>query len=117
MANVNIKRIYDPYSKADGYRILIDRLWPRGIKKENAHIDKWLKEVAPSTELRKQFNHQPEKWGHFIPAYLSELNSSSAVKELLSDINSYHTVTLLFAAGDTEHNHALVLQQFVNQHL
>lgn len=117
MSNVNIKRIYEPYSKSDGYRILIDRLWPRGIKKENAHIDKWLKDIAPSTELRKEFNHQPEKWTQFIPAYLSELNNSPAVKELLADISNHSAVTLLFAASDTEHNHALVLQQFVNQQL
>jgi uncharacterized protein YeaO (DUF488 family) len=117
MSNVNIKRIYDPYSESDGYRILIDRLWPRGIKKENAYIDKWLKEVAPSTELRKQFNHQPEKWAQFVPAYIAELKKSPAIGELLSDTRKHDTVTLLFAASDAGHNHALVLQQFVNQHL
>jgi uncharacterized protein YeaO (DUF488 family) len=113
MATIRIKRIYEPFSKSDGYRILIDRLWPRGIKKEDAHVDKWLKEIAPSTALRKAFNHQPEKWASFIPAYQKELENSIALDELLSDIHDHQTVTLLFAARDEEHNHALVLQQFI----
>ncbi|MGN6639237.1 MAG: DUF488 domain-containing protein [Mucilaginibacter sp.] len=116
MKHVNIKRIYEPYSKADGYRILIDRLWPRGIKKENAHVDKWLKEIAPSTELRKEFNHEPDKWQEFIPAYKHELTKSPALGELMTDIDNHDTVTLLFAAHDTEHNHALVLQDFIENY-
>jgi uncharacterized protein YeaO (DUF488 family) len=112
---VNIKRIYEPYSKDDGYRILIDRLWPRGIKKENAHIDKWLKEIAPSTELRKEFNHMVDKWEKFKGAYHAELKNSPFVDELLNDIKKYGTITLLFAAKDEEHNHALVLQDFIKK--
>ena len=111
--SVKIKRIYKPYSKDDGYRILIDRLWPRGIKKEGAHIDKWLKEIAPSTELRKEFNHMVDKWDKFKIAYHTELKNSPAVSELLDDIKKHGTVTLLFAAKDEDHNHALVLQQFI----
>lgn len=112
---IKIKRIYELYSKDDGYRVLIDRLWPRGIKKENAHIDKWLKEIAPSTELRKEFNHMVDKWEAFKVAYHSELKNSPAVNELLDDIKKYKIVTLLFAAKDEEHNHALVLEQFIKE--
>ena len=112
---VKIKRIYEPYSKDDGYRILIDRLWPRGIKKENSHIDQWQKEIAPSTELRKEFNHMVDKWEQFKLAYHTELKTSSAVDELLEDIKKHKTVTLLFVAKDEEHNHALVLQDFIKK--
>ncbi|HVS90957.1 MAG TPA: DUF488 domain-containing protein [Mucilaginibacter sp.] len=113
MKNVRVKRIYEPYSQEDGYRILVDRLWPRGIKKEEAHIDKWMKEIAPSTILRKTFNHKPEKWDAFIPAYREELKNSAALKELADDINKHAVVTLLYAAKDTMHNHALVLHDFI----
>jgi len=112
---VKIKRIYESYSKDDGYRILVDRLWPRGIKKENSHIDKWLKEIAPSTELRKEFNHMVDKWEKFKIAYHSELKNSTAVDELLDDIKNHKTITLLYAAKDEEHNHALVLQDFIKK--
>jgi uncharacterized protein YeaO (DUF488 family) len=114
---VKIKRIYDPYSKDDGYRILVDRLWPRGIKKAEAHIDKWMKEIAPSTSLRKWF-HQEESetdhWNQFVKSYQAELKKSNIVEELLLDIESHQTVTLLYAAKNEEHNHALILQQFIN---
>jgi uncharacterized protein YeaO (DUF488 family) len=113
---IHIKRIYEPSSKADGYRILVDRLWPRGMKKEDAHIDKWLKEVAPSTDLRKWFHHEPDKWPQFIAAYHKELKTSVALEELLHDIDEHQTVTFLFAAKDEAHNHALVLQQFIKDH-
>lgn len=112
---IKIKRIYEPYSKDDGYRILIDRLWPRGISKEKAHIDKWLKQVAPSAGLRKEFNHMTDKWDNFKMAYHSELSKSAAVTELLDDTSKQDTVTLLFAARDLEHNHAIVLHQFLKE--
>ncbi|HTD40190.1 MAG TPA: DUF488 family protein [Mucilaginibacter sp.] len=114
---VKIKRIYEPYSKDDGYRILIDRLWPRGIKKETAHIDKWLKEIAPSTELRKWFHQEPEAdhWEQFEKAYHAELKKSEAVEELHSDIENHETVTLLYAAKNEEQNHAMVLLQFLKE--
>lgn len=113
---VKIKRIYEPFSKDDGYRILVDRLWPRGIKKEEAHIDKWMKEIAPSTELRQWFHQESEAdhWEQFVKAYIAELRKSDAVEELLSDISAHKNVTLLFAAKDAERNHALVLRQFIN---
>jgi len=113
---VKIKRIYEPYLPDDGYRILIDRLWPRGIKKEGAHIDIWLKEIAPSTALRKWFNHEPEKWEEFRRKYHDELNVSKAFSELTSNLRKHKTITLLYAAKEEKLNHAIVLQQFINDH-
>jgi uncharacterized protein YeaO (DUF488 family) len=110
---VLIKRVYDPAARTDGYRILIDRLWPRGLSKEKARVDKWLKEVAPSTELRKWFNHEPEKWEAFRAKYHKELSGSTAFAELLEDIRSHTTVTLLYGARDEQHNDAVALGQFL----
>lgn len=112
-----IKRIYESYAETDGYRILVDRLWPRGIKKEGAHIDEWLKEAAPSTDLRKWFNHEPVKWEEFRGKYLHELQGSDAAKQLLSLIKGHETVTLLFAAKDEHYNQAVILKQFVDNGL
>lgn len=109
---VKIKRIYEPYSTADGYRILTDRLWPRGIKKES--IDKWLKDVAPSTELRKWFNHEPEKWDGFLSRYHKEISKSPALEELKADINKHQNVTLLYSAKDEEHNQAVALMKILD---
>jgi len=94
-------------------RILIDRLWPRGVKKEVAHIDQWLKDIAPSTDLRKWFNHDPHKWEEFQAKYLLELNHNDRVKELLDMIKESECVTLIYAAHDEQHNHALVLMEFL----
>jgi uncharacterized protein YeaO (DUF488 family) len=113
---VSIKRIYDPAAKADGYRILVDRLWPRGIKKENAHIDKWLKEIAPSTALRKWFNHELEKWKKFKTAYQKEIKNSPALEELLTDIRKQKTVTLLFSAKEEKYNQAVVLLEIIKKY-
>jgi len=113
---VKIKRIYEPYSRNDGYRILVDRLWPRGIKKETAQVDKWLKEVAPSSELREWFDHDPEKWKRFVINYKTELKNSAAFEELKSEAYKHTTVTLLFAAKDEQYNNAVALQQFILQH-
>src|SRR5258708_2847596 len=112
---VQIKRIYEPVSPQDGFRVLVDRLWPRGVKKENAAIDKWLKDVAPSVALRKWFNHEPEKWKRFAEKYAAELESSVAVTELRDMISKYKKVTLLYAAKDELHNHALALQQWLSR--
>jgi len=117
MAAIHLKRIYDAYDKQDGYRILVDRLWPRGIKKESAHIDKWLKDVSPSNALREEFHHQPEKWDNFVKAYRTELQGSNALTELLADIAHHKTVTLLYAARDTEHNNAVALARIVDADL
>jgi len=113
--NVRIKRVYEPFSKADGYRVLIDRLWPRGISKEKGHIDKWLKDVAPSTDLRKWFNHESEKWAKFCVKYRAELKGSAAFEELLADIHVHKTVTLLYGAKDERQNQAIALEQFIKE--
>jgi len=115
--SVHVKRIYEPFSKDDGFRILVDRLWPRGMKKEDAHLDKWLKEVAPSTELRQWFHNDngTDKWERFVKAYRKELKESTAVEELRSYIKEHQVVTLLFAVKDDEHNHALVLREFIKE--
>lgn len=112
---VRIKRVYEPAEPADGFRILIDRLWPRGLTKEKAHVDKWLKDVAPSTALRKWFNHEPEKWKSFCAKYHAELRGSAAFAELLGDIRAHNTVTLLFGARDKQHNDAVALATFVRE--
>jgi uncharacterized protein YeaO (DUF488 family) len=117
MPAIKIKRIYEPAAKTDGYRILVDRLWPRGIKKEDANIDIWMKEVAPSTELRKWIHQDPEKWEQFISKYNAELKGSAALQELLDLIHDHKTVTLLYAAKDEERNHALVLERFISKQL
>jgi uncharacterized protein YeaO (DUF488 family) len=111
---IKIKRIYEPYEKNDGYRILVDRLWPRGIKKETAHFDIWLKEVAPSTVLRKWFNHEPEKWPQFLMKYRTELKGSATLDELISLVNKHKLVTLLYGAKNDNFNQAAALKQFIN---
>lgn len=111
--NIQIKRTYDDVSGDDGKRILVDRLWSRGISKENAHLDLWLKEIAPSTELRKWFHTESaEHWDEFKQRYLKELETNPAVKELL-EIVSHHKVTLLYSAKDVEHNHAIILKEYL----
>jgi uncharacterized protein YeaO (DUF488 family) len=110
---VTIKRIYEPAAKTDGFRILVDRLWPRGISKENAHIDLWLKEIAPSTDLRNWFNHEPEKWKEFCRKYKMELKDSATLSELRALLRIHRDVTLLYAAKDEQHNQALALQRFI----
>jgi uncharacterized protein YeaO (DUF488 family) len=112
---IQIKRIYTPAAKTDGFRVLVDRLWPRGIRKEDVHIDLWLKEVAPSTELRKWFNHDPEKWKGFCTKYKAELKDSAAMAELRKVTRAHRDVTLLYAAKDEEHNQAIVLQGMVEK--
>jgi uncharacterized protein YeaO (DUF488 family) len=107
---VTVKRIYEPPSPADGRRILVDRLWPRGVSKAKAQLDAWMKQVAPSPELRRWFDHQPERWPEFRRRYIDELKSN---KELgaLRDIAAAEPVTLLYAARDTAHNEAVVLAE------
>jgi uncharacterized protein YeaO (DUF488 family) len=106
---IEIKRVYEEPGKEDGFRILVDRLWPRGLTKEKAKVDLWLKEIAPTTELRKWFAHDPEKWTGFKKRYLAELKEN---KEALSKIKQEMkkgNVTLLYAAKDEAHNEAQVL--------
>jgi uncharacterized protein YeaO (DUF488 family) len=115
MGTIKIKRIYEPADKADGARILVDRLWPRGLTKEAAHIDEWMKSVAPAAALRKWFNHETSKWEEFKLRYIKELKQNDAVKDLLDLVKKSETVTLLYAAHDEQHNQALVLQEFINE--
>ncbi len=112
--NVVLKRIYEPASKEDGKRILVDRIWPRGISKDKAQLDLWMKEIAPSTELRKEFNHKPERFEEFKGRYIKELQEDeekkAAIKELLHMIDE-EKVTILFGAKDEVHNQAVVLKE------
>ncbi len=112
---VKIKKIYDPVSSDDGKRILIDRLWPRGIKKENAKIDEWLKDVAPSDELRKWFSHDPSKYQEFKKRYGKELEKKLELLERIKKEAKKETLTLLFSAKDTEHNNATVLKEILSR--
>ena len=107
------KRIYEPKAASDGVRILVDRIWPRGVSKAAAALDLWLKDVAPSTDLRKWFAHRPDRWAEFQRRYFLELGSSVAIAELraLADVGP---VTLLYAARDKDHNEAVALAAFLN---
>lgn len=113
--NLRIKRVYEKPTKQDGKRILVDRLWPRGLTKEKADIDLWLKEIAPSTELRKWFGHDPAKWKEFRKQYQKELNNNKEQVSLLREQLKKGTVTLVYAAKDEEHNEALVLKEWLTR--
>lgn len=107
---IKSKRTYDAASDDDGYRILIDRLWPRGLSKEKAHIDLWLKDIAPSTELRKWYDHDVDKWSEFEKRYKAELKSKRELIDQIKELEKEHkTITLLYSAKDTEHANANVL--------
>jgi uncharacterized protein YeaO (DUF488 family) len=112
---VAIKRVYDQPEAGDGTRILVDRLWPRGLSKERARVDIWLKEVAPSNDLRKWFGHDPEKFAEFRRRYVAELESEPGQGALarLRDLARQGPVTLVFAAHDSEHNDAVVLRDLL----
>ncbi|MCL5746686.1 MAG: DUF488 domain-containing protein [Patescibacteria group bacterium] len=112
---VKIKRVYEEYDKKDGYRILIDRLWPRGLSKEKAHIDFWFKEIAPGNSLRKWFGHDPKKWEEFERRYDQEISNNKEFAKLKQLIKEKKSVTLLYAAKDTEHNNAVVLLKFFKE--
>ncbi|OFI39571.1 MarR family transcriptional regulator [Arthrobacter sp. SW1] len=107
------KRIYEEPSDDDGCRVLVDRLWPRGVSKERAALDLWLKEIAPSPPLRTEFAHMRERFADFREAYLAELEQNPAVETLLELATTHPRVTLLYAAKDPEVNHARVLQEFM----
>ena len=107
---VQIKRIYEPYDSSDGFRVLVDRLWPRGVSKEKAHADLWLKEIAPSNELRIWFGHEPAKWKDFEKKYRKELEGKKELMNRMKNLEKEHKkVTLLYGAKDTKHNNAVVL--------
>lgn len=110
---MNIKRVYEKPEREDGLRILVDRLWPRGLTKEKAQVDIWLKDIAPSTELRKWFGHQPAKWNEFRERYLRELENNEKQTSILKEQVKNGTVTLVYAAKDENHNEAVVLKDFL----
>lgn len=114
---IRLKRTRDPVAKADGTRVLVDRVWPRGIKKEDLQHDHWLKDLAPSTELRKWFAHDPEKWPEFQRRYRKELDQAPEVVGPLLEMAREGTVTLLFGARNREHNQAVVLREYVLERL
>lgn len=111
--SIKIKRVYDAPSGSDGYRILVDRIWPRGISKAAAAVDEWRKELAPSTPLRKWFGHDPALWEDFQKKYKAELKRNEAVAAFIEDHKDRKLLTLVYAAKDEAHNHALVLQRYL----
>lgn len=108
-----MKRVYEPYSKDDGIRILVDRLWPRGVRKEEAMISRWEREIAPSDGLRRWFGHDPSKWAEFKRRYMAELKGSKDRLAEIARLSKRSNVTLLYSAKDTEHNQALVLLEMI----
>lgn len=112
-SKLNLKRAYDEPAKSDGQRILVDRLWPRGLRKEEARIDHWAKEIAPSGELRRWFGHDPERWPEFRRRYEAELQGNEAEVKALRERIGKEATTLVFAAKDTERNNAVVLRDFL----
>ena len=112
---ITLKRVYEPVSAEDGFRILVERLWPRGIKKETARIDLWVKEVAPSPDLRKWYAHEPEKWPEFQRRYREELDANPAVENLKKLIQQHPQVTFVYAARDEERNSARLLKAFLEK--
>lgn len=118
MTQIKIKRVYEPEERSDGYRVLVDKLWPRGIKKEDLHYDLWAKDATPSTPLREWFHEdQQHRWPEFEKLYADELDTSPAMPEILDKLRHKDTVTLLFAAKDTVHSHARVLQSYLEKSL
>jgi len=110
---IQTKRVYEEPEESDGYRILTERLWPRGVSKERAALDRWMKGVAPSHELRKWFDHDPDKWEEFQERYRKELFGSKAVVEMIELIRRHRTVTLIYASKDEKHNSTMVLREFL----
>jgi uncharacterized protein YeaO (DUF488 family) len=110
---IKIKRVYDQPSPHDGKRILIDRLWPRGLSKEDAHIDEWMKEIAPSNALRKWFNHDPDKWAEFKKRFFTELQGRQEIVEEIVNLARKGTVTLLFGSKEERFNNAVALKEYI----
>ncbi|MEL7627269.1 MAG: DUF488 domain-containing protein [Anaerolineaceae bacterium] len=113
-----IKRIYEDYEPVDGWRVLVDRVWPRGISKEEARLDDWDKELAPTTELRKWFGHIPNRYDEFRKRYRKELDDNPEALKLITDLRAKgedNVVTLLYGARDTEHNQAVVLLEYIKE--
>jgi uncharacterized protein YeaO (DUF488 family) len=114
---IDLKRAYDLPTKSDGRRILVDRVWPRGIARDDLRIDAWLKDLAPSTELRKWFGHDPAKWDEFRKRYAGELEQRSEALEELVENARAGQITLIFSAKDTQHNNAVALKEHLERRL
>jgi uncharacterized protein YeaO (DUF488 family) len=112
--DLHIKRVHEPHAKEDGIRVLVDRIWPRGISKETAALALWLKDIAPTTDLRKWFNHDPTRWAEFRRRYHAELEANPDSVEQLRGLIKTGRVTLLYAAHDTEHNQAVALAEYLS---
>ncbi len=112
---VKIKRVYEVQERGDGERILVDRLWPRGLTKQAAAVDEWMKDLGPSDELRKWFGHDPARWSEFRRRYLAELKGQREALTAIARKARDHTVTLVFGARDTEHNDAVVLKGLIER--
>lgn len=118
MTQIRIKRVYEDFNKNDGYRVLVDKLWPRGVKKETLKLDMWDKDIAPSTELREWYHQDMEnRWEEFEGHYLRELSSSDKAKDFISSVKKYGIVTLLYASKDQKHNHAVILKSYLDKQL
>lgn len=115
MTDIRIKRAYEEPGEDDGYRVLVDRLWPRGLRKESLRMDLWAKGLAPSSEVRKAFGHKPERWEAFQRDFRAELDASDEARELATQILSHPVVTLLFGAKDTQMNNAVVLADWLRE--
>ena len=113
---IHLKRVYEPPSTDDGYRILVERLWPRGLSKSRAQVDLWLKDIAPSPQLRTWYGHELAKWEEFQRRYRAELQTNAGVQQLQQLQHDQPIITFVYAAHDTEHNSALVLKAFLEEH-
>lgn len=114
MTKYAVKRIYEPISERDGYRVLVDRLWPRGVSKEKAALDEWAKDIAPSTELRQWFSHDPAKFEEFSRRYIEEIKQNPQVPAVTAGWHEQKAVTLLYGARDETNNEAVVLQEYMS---
>jgi uncharacterized protein YeaO (DUF488 family) len=112
---IKIKRIYDPPSDEDGYRVLVDQLWPRGLKKEEAQVDRWVKEIAPTTELRKWYNHDPDKWPEFKRRYFAELDEHTEFINEFTKTIKERNVTFLFSSKELKLNNAVALKEYIEK--
>ena len=117
MGQVDIKRVYEQAADEDGIRVLVDRLWPRGVSKERAALSRWLKDVAPSPDLRRWWHHDPDRFEDFARRYRTELDDNPALGDLLSIVREHDRTTLVYAAKDPAVNHALILRDYIRQAL
>jgi uncharacterized protein YeaO (DUF488 family) len=118
--DIHIKRVYESPKRGEGFRVLVDRIWPRGIRKDDLHVDMWAKEIAPSTELRQWFGHDPKRWAEFRQRYEAELRDRAIAQRIRHIVDAAHdrpVITLLYSAKDTEHNQAVVLKGVIERTL